>query len=1147
MRILLLSMLLLLTHTAAWSKNPPPGTGSADVKANILIMLDSSGSMNEPTTVFKAPDLVFDSAGNFWAHKGQNWYGACDLLKFNPASPQKSLTSIGINALYCEPYWGTTDWHRRRLAIDSSDNVHITDYRNNKIVKYNSSDGSVLRTFTGLTDPRGLAVDDSGNVYASSTTRLRKWASSGATVWDNTIPTAENKGIAYYNGFIYVIEGGMCGITCKLRTYNATTGLLDQTHTIREHGHEDIVVNANGIYISSQSKIDKYDLSGVYQSSFAPAGGNNAIKGIAADSTGAIYAVNSSTSTQLSRNKIHKWAADGTQTDNIVTEFTTRMTDARDIVQALMDDSDLTTGANFGLMDWDSRANMLVNITATSNATVRSTVATMSPGGGTNPQRALEAAKAYFIGPNSPIDTTASCQKSLNILISDGQWWVDPVPIASDLSNNLGINTVVVGYSSGISNTTSYEKLAVAGGTGTPVFSSNVNHLISTLSSLIRQTIAAQQTFSAPFIQPSVSSADHIYQSTFTYKENHQWEGHLIKRRLVAVTGAIGTKVWDAGTLLDTRAEITRKIWTIGTDQGINTHDNNFTRANLAGLKTLLWERSGTSHTDAQTNDLINFVRGIDAYDEDGDGSKSDERWKLGDIYHSELAIVGPPGAKSSSTALKSEAFYRSSNNYETWQHSFDCGGKCDQRPEVIYVGGNDGMLHAFESATGNELWAFIPPMVLPKLHHMISPDANKSISIYGVDGSPITRDVFYGGQWRTILIAGLRAGGKGYFALDITDPTNPLFLYGFEHDQTSTTVYYWDSTGHRSQYSYADLALASNSAFDFTKLGESWSTPMITLLALPSGDRQWVAVFGAGYNSGTNTNYGSAVFIIDLENGGHILKRIDLTDNPGGVANSVPSTVEFVTADTTSAATYKGAMVYLVDLESKLWKINLTDQGTLYDKTLLFNSQGDRTNGRISWYTPTITLNANKKLWLYYGTGDLTNLQQMTAGLGNHIYGIQDASFPLFTSTIAGTLPNLTNITPAASICPSGADLGWYRTLDVNEKVTGKIAIYNETLFVSRYTPNITNLCTPGTAVLSEHGSACGNQLGSSSLGPGVATSPIVHKGKIYVGISGEGGGSTPLGAGYQRTDNIIVGEPTNAGSLTDGKATLESWREIW
>ena len=297
----------------------------------------------------------------------------------------------------------------------------------------------------------------------------------------------------------------------------------------------------------------------------------------------------------------------------------------------------------------------------------------------------------------------------------------------------------------------------------------------------------------------------------------------------------------------------------------------------------------------------------------------------------------------------------------------------------------------------------------------------------------------------------------------------------------------------------------------------------------------------------GTNTNYGSAVFIIDLENGGHILKRIDLTDNPGGVANSVPSTVEFVTADTTSAATYKGAMVYLVDLESKLWKINLTDQGTLYDKTLLFNSQGDRTNGRISWYTPTITLNANKKLWLYYGTGDLTNLQQMTAGLGNHIYGIQDASFPLFTSTIAGTLPNLTNITPAASICPSGADLGWYRTLDVNEKVTGKIAIYNETLFVSRYTPNITNLCTPGTAVLSEHGSACGNQLGSSSLGPGVATSPIVHKGKIYVGISGEGGGSTPLGAGYQRTDNIIVGEPTNAGSLTDGKATLESWREIW
>ena len=79
---------------------------------------------------------------------------------------------------------------------------------------------------------------------------------------------------------------------------------------------------------------------------------------------------------------------------------------------------------------------------------------------------------------------------------------------------------------------------------------------------------------------------------------------------------------------------------------------------------------NATQDTDANANKLIEFIRGIDPYDEDADGKTNDERWKLGDIYHSQIAIVGPPSAHSTNTNLFTESYYRKSNQYDNFKQS---------------------------------------------------------------------------------------------------------------------------------------------------------------------------------------------------------------------------------------------------------------------------------------------------------------------------------------------------------------------------------------------------------------------------------------------------------------------------------------------
>ena len=100
----------------------------------------------------------------------------------------------------------------------------------------------------------------------------------------------------------------------------------------------------------------------------------------------------------------------------------------------------------------------------------------------------------------------------------------------------------------------------------------------------------------------------------------------------------------------------------------------------------------------------------------------------------------------------------------------------------------NDGMLHAYDKDL-NDLWAFIPPSVLPKLRNLVS-ESNTTNTEWLVDGPIVVKDVYINAtsEWKTVLVGSLGWGGKGYYVLDITDAWNPKHLFTISHFGTDCT-----------------------------------------------------------------------------------------------------------------------------------------------------------------------------------------------------------------------------------------------------------------------------------------------------------------------------------------------------------------------
>jgi type IV pilus assembly protein PilY1 len=906
--IITLILFILILSNKAYSKLPPPGTGTSGVPANILIMLDNSGSMSWDingsvisswrTLVSYPMDVAIDSSGNIYAIE----LNTRRIKVFD--SSGSYLRQIGGGYGY-----GCNQFIYAYQIAAYGNELYIWDFYRGHL-KVLDGNGSCKREklFNAYWQGRGLAVNENyifqaGSYHSYMRVLNRSNLNQVSYIYDYWKYYSSWGLNINSDGTKMVMANHSTHTVCVMDISGTSLGNCQLVGNGRYGGRNgyfysptDADFDSNGnIYVTDlqNHRIQKFNSSRKYVSKYGSRNysGNPFYYpyGLAISSDDKIYVADWG-------NKIHELTTGLTYTGAIGVPKS-RMSMAKDVIKKIVSNTELTSGANFGLMEWGwpykyNYLNLRVPINSNGAKTIYTNVDGVRGYGGTYLLQAMNYAKQYWSngaqGYPSPRIPNATCQLNFNILISDGQWnnHSSAMSVVRDMKNSLNVKTFAVGFAVGTGNRGNYDDLADNGGTVDALYANSSAQLLTALTDAIKQAISGTLTFTTPAVMSELQKGDFVYQSTFKYEKYKQWEGSLKKHKLNS-NGSFGALQWDAAEKLNNKSPNSRNLWTINAG---STGVNNFTTSNRSILKKHLFPNK-TSPTDSETDDLINFIRGFDTYDTDKDNSTSDERHKLADIYHSELIVVGKPDSSTADNGninySKTDAYYRQQKNYNNFKNSGTCGGPCNSRTEAVIAGANSGILHAFRASDGQELWGYIPPNIIGKLSTIVTTKANATNPIHGIDGSPVVKDIYFDDtpnnsvvdpRWRTVLISGLGAGGNGYFALDITDINNPKHLFAIENDTLNKVVKHWDNDESSTIYGYS-WGNTPPEQYDYSKLGESWSTPRIMRIKVNGADR-WVAVFGAGYNSKVAPEYGSAIFIADLENEGKILKRIDIKDN---------------------------------------------------------------------------------------------------------------------------------------------------------------------------------------------------------------------------------------------------------------------------
>ena len=342
--------------------------------------------------------------------------------------------------------------------------------------------------------------------------------------------------------------------------------------------------------------------------------------------------------------------------------------------------------------------------------------------------------------------------------------------------------------------------------------------------------------------------------------QNQLWKTRADKEGAAALLDATN---WDTGrkivTLKSDGTKIPFRWGPVGTGYG-----------NAAGARPTT--QSAVLGDKATGQAVLNYLRG------DRSGESTDtfrvRSSVLGDIVHSQPAYM-----------------------------SYGSVGKKDVGR--VFVGANDGMLHAFDAKTGDEVFAYIPSMILPRLVDLTEDPYTHA---YMVDGSPAVRKVTIGGASKIILAGGIGAGGsgtgssgvKGLFALDVTDPDAAS-------EATAASKILWEITP-----SMRAVGGTMQAAPEYVNLGQVYGAPLI--VKVKSNGGTWAAIVGNGYNSSKGN---STLLIIDLLTGALIKELV--AENGGGGGLSKPAAV-----DTDGDGVVD--LVYAGDINGKMFRFDLSD-----------------------------------------------------------------------------------------------------------------------------------------------------------------------------------------------------------------------------
>ncbi|MGD2096139.1 MAG: PilC/PilY family type IV pilus protein [Desulfobacterales bacterium] len=404
-----------------------------------------------------------------------------------------------------------------------------------------------------------------------------------------------------------------------------------------------------------------------------------------------------------------------------------------------------------------------------------------------------------------------------------------------------------------------------------------------------------------------------IYQSSYSYID-YLWFGDVKAYRTNPVTGEIieDPIEWSAAARLQSKPWQTRQILTFDGE----------TSGQLFEFKYLTDDQKEKLGSDAENT--VNFLRGQEP------GSSGNRINMLGDIVHS------PPTF-------------------------FD---------EVVYFGANDGMLHAHEAKTGDELFAYVPYLVFDHLKDLADPDYGHR---FYVDSTPTvqkSKNLLYPGGEQTLLVSGLGAGGQGYFALDVSRPDNMSqddVLWEFPNRDTSGD--------HRDD------------------MGYSFSKPVV--VKSYSKSYPWIVIFGNGYNS---PNQNSVLFILDAASGS-LIRKIEAGIGPdNGLSSPIAVDIDF--DDVVD-------FVYAGDLKGNLWKFDLLSENPAQwaaafksgdQAVALFSAADPFGNPQPITTRPDVMFHPEKPgLMVCFGTGKMLATSDLVDAQIQTLYGIWDYGDTIF------------------------------------------------------------------------------------------------------------------------------------------------------
>ena len=728
------------------------------------------------------------------------------------------------------------------------------------------------------------------------------------------------------------------------------------------------------------------------------------------------------------------------------------------------------------------------------------------------------------------------------------------------------VQTYVVGLGDTLANPASIatlNQIANLGGTNQAYLAGDAGSLATAFQAISIDITSKTAAASAVSLNTgSWGTGTHLYQARFN---SGDWSGQLISYTVNA-DGTLGSQLWDSGQAINSQNWSSgRKVLSYKPSASLGSRGVPFrwpsnaaapTASELDAAQTTQLNLDATGNPDGYGADRVKWIRGFAGNEAASCGTctpsfRSRPTSKLGDIIHSAPNYVAAPA-------------FNYPDSIASQPYSAFAASNAGRNP-TIYVGANDGMLHAFDANSGTETLAYLPSFVFRNLGQLTTQSrasgSERTSHRYFVDGSPTVSDVNYGSAWHTLLVGGLSGGGKGVYALDVTDPST------FSEANASSIV----------RWEFSDS--------EDVDLGYMFGQPLL----VKTNNGRWSVIIGNGYNSNENQGHGSGaghavLFVLDAETGA-VVKKIDTNSGSSATPNGLSGPIG---VDTTGDGTVD--VVYAGDLFGNMWKFDLTSGSASGWGVGLGGSPLYRTGGQPITVRPDVTKYPSGGYLVTFGTGSYIDTNDGGTTSTQAFYGIRDMGVAVagvaslvqqsVVGTAGGTDSNTYRITTHAVGAPtidtalSGDNRislsdynankkGWYLNLPTSgERAVTEPAIRAGRVVFNTLIPNTDPCSFGGSGWVMEVDVLTGNRYDSPTFDTNgdrsMSAGDLVTYGSGTENTSGRMTASIPASAGFLRMqprqpafENKYVN--TSSGSVTvigetagSGGEGRVSWRQV-